>query len=271
MRRATPLVAAIVVAGCGDATVAPAPQPSGPSIRTSAGVARPYGVGASQVWVLTPRARQPRSVVVFVHGWAATTPFEWHQAWLDHLLKEGSAVIFPVYQPGSTDDPQVVTIFDLRTGLRRGFAALGKRELPVVAAGFSFGATLAFYYAANARYWGLPPARAVYSIFPVDPIAFDPGLMRLHRLPAQQATRVELLVGDRDAVVGDAGARAFWEWLSPSTHRLSKYRVVRTTARLLADHEAPTYVQSAEVRRVFWRPLDALISRCRASGEVPCA
>jgi pimeloyl-ACP methyl ester carboxylesterase len=231
------------------------------------GVARPYSVGASQVWVLTPRARQPRSVVVFLHGWAATNPFEWHQVWLEHLLAEGNAVIFPAYQPGSTDDPQVVTIFDLRTGLRRGFAALGKRELPVVAAGFSFGASLAFYYAANARYWGLPPPRAVYSIFPVDPIVFDPGLTRLHSLPAQPALRVELLVGDRDTVVGDAGARAFREWLSPSSRRLSTYRVIRTTERLLADHEAPTYVQSAEVRRVFWRPLDALITRCRVAGE----
>jgi pimeloyl-ACP methyl ester carboxylesterase len=241
----------------------PARRPSGPPIPTAMGIARPYGHGASQVWVLTPRASHIRSVVVFIHGWTATNPFEWHQVWLDHLLAEGSAVIFPVYQPGSTDDPQVVTIFDLRTGLHMGFAALGKRELPVVAAGFSFGAGLAFYYAANARYWGLPPPRAVYSIFPVDPIVFDPGLTRLHSLPAQPAMRLELMVGDRDTVVGKAGAHAFWEWLPPTSRRLSTYRVIRTTDRLLADHEAPTYVQSAEVRRVFWRPLDALITRSR--------
>lgn len=258
------------MAGCGHAASNPAPRMSGPPIPTGAGVARPYGQGASQVWVLTPRARKAESVVVFLHGWAATTPFEWHQVWLDHLLAHGSAVLFPVYQPGSTDDPQVTTIFDLRVGLKRGFDVLDDPELPVVAAGFSFGAALAFYYAANARYWGLPPPRAVYSIFPVDPIVFDPGLTRLPSLPAQSAMRVELLVGDRDAVVGDGGALAFREWLSPVSRRLSKYRIIRTTERLLADHEAPTYVQSAEVRRVFWRPLDALINRCRVSGEATC-
>jgi pimeloyl-ACP methyl ester carboxylesterase len=227
------------------------------------GLARPYGSGASQVWILTPRAQRVRSVVVFIHGWTATTPFEWHQVWLDHLLAAGSAVVFPVYQPGSSDDPLVTTIFDLRAGLRTGFAALGRRELPVVAAGFSMGASLAFYYAANARRWGLPRARAVYSIFPADPLRFDPGLTRLPSLPATSAMHIEVLVGDHDDVVGDSGARTFWRWLSPIPRRLREYRVIRTTERMLADHEAPTYVASPEVRRTFWRPLDALVAEAR--------
>lgn len=267
MRWAAAMVASAALAACGEAAVAPSPRPTGPPIPTAEGIARPYGEGAAQVWVLTPNVADIRSVVVFIHGWTATTPFEWHQAWLDHLLAAGSAVVFPVYQPGSTDDPQVTTILDLRKGLRRGFAALGQSELPVVAAGFSFGASLAFYYAANARYWGLPSPRAVYSIFPVDPIAFDPGLTRLPRLRVNSRIRVAILVGDRDYVVGDGGARAFWNWLPALSRRLSTYRVIRTTDRLLADHESPTDVQSAEVRRVFWRPLDALIDHARA--QVP--
>jgi acetyl esterase/lipase len=253
------LAGAVVAAGCGEAVDIPAPRPSGPTIQTAAGIARPYGEGAEQVWVLTPR-EEPRAVVVFVHGWTATTPFEWHQAWLDHLLRAGSAVVFPVYQPGSASDPQVTTLFDLRVGLRRGFAALNEPDLPVVAAGFSFGATLAFYYAANARYWGVPPPAAVYSIFPVDPIVFDPGLTRLPVLPADADLSVEILVGDRDDVVGDGGARALWRWLPPRVRAVGRYRVIRTSKRLLADHEAPTYVQSPEVRRVFWSPLDKLLA-----------
>ena len=81
-----------------------APTPSGPSIPTAAGIARPYGVGARQVWVLTPKRGVVKSVVVYIHGWGANLPFYWHLEWLDHLLARGNAVIFPNYQEGSIDD-----------------------------------------------------------------------------------------------------------------------------------------------------------------------
>jgi hypothetical protein len=32
-------------------------------------------------------------VVVYLHGWGANLPFEWHQAWFEHLLARGSAVL----------------------------------------------------------------------------------------------------------------------------------------------------------------------------------
>jgi hypothetical protein len=41
------------------------------------------------------------------------------------------------------------------------------------------------------------------------------------------------------------------------------YRVVRTTKHLLANHEAPTDMFNPEVRRVFWRPLDAFVASSR--------
>ena len=87
-------------------------------MKTRAGVAQPFGSGPSQVWVLRPKHGKPRSVVVYIHGWSASSPFEWHIAWMDHLLARGSAVIFPRYQEGSTDDPLILTIFDLEAGLR---------------------------------------------------------------------------------------------------------------------------------------------------------
>jgi pimeloyl-ACP methyl ester carboxylesterase len=208
--------------------------------------------------VLRPSGRPVRSVVVFLHGWGATSPFEWHLAWFDHLLARGSAVIFPQYQPGSYDDPQAVTPFDLRLGLRTGFARLGKIDVPVVVAGFSFGACLAFYYAANAASWAVPAPAAVYSVFPTDPRVVDPtlGLPPLHR------TRVIVLVGEDDSVVGRVGADTFWTWLEPLPRRLRTYRVVRSSD-FLADHEAPTFISEQAVRRAFWTPLDGLIT---ASG-----
>jgi len=61
------------------------------------------GRGASQVWILRP-AGPPKSVVVYAHGWTATSPRDWHLAQMDHLCAEGSIVIFPQYQAGSFSD-----------------------------------------------------------------------------------------------------------------------------------------------------------------------
>jgi pimeloyl-ACP methyl ester carboxylesterase len=180
---------------------------------------------------------------------------------MDHLLARGSAVIFPRYQEGSSDDPQVTTIFDLEEGLRTGFEALDEPGLPVVAAGFSWGGALAFYYAARAGRWRVPRPRAVYSVFPADPRGADPLL----DLPRPRRTRVVILVGDRDDVVGTYGADTFWTWLRPLPAKWKTYRVVRTTDALFASHEAPTVVTSPVVRKVFWAPLDALVAQARIS------
>src|SRR5205823_14337638 len=123
------------------------------SVRAEFGVARPYGDGSSAVWVVTPRLARPRGVVVFVPGWTANLPFEWHEAWFDHLLRRGSAVVFPVYQRTGDADELVTAPYKLRDGVQAGFRALGRPQVPVVAAGFSVGGALAFYYAADASGW----------------------------------------------------------------------------------------------------------------------
>ena len=103
-------------------------------------------------------------------GWTATSPFDWHRYWFKHLREEGSTVLFPAYQEGASGDVEALTIDPLRVGLQRGFRELGAKDLPVIAAGFSFGGTLAFVYASFAERWGLPVPEAVYSIFPVGQI-----------------------------------------------------------------------------------------------------
>jgi acetyl esterase/lipase len=250
--------------GCdrsGDDVPAP-PQASGPVVDTERGTATPYGTGAAQVWVLRPTSGEMRSVVVYLHGYGAYLPFEWHLQWMDHLLEKGSTVIFPRYQPGG-DDPFILTPFDLAEGLRTGFDAIGYEGEPVVAAGFSLGATLAFVYAARAKEWGVPAPQAVYSIFPVDPILVDVGL----DLSTIEETKALLLVGDHDDVVGQDGARELLNGLVGLPDSLKQFRVIRTTDHLFADHEAPTVVHDPVVRRTFWVPLDRLVASVRAEGD----
>jgi hypothetical protein len=237
------------------------PEPTGKAIVVDGGTATPYGRGAGRVWVFEPTGVEVESVVVYVHGWGANLPFEWHQAWLEHLLARGNAVLFPEYQDG-VDDAFVVAPYDLRSGLRLGFRALQERDVPVVAAGFSIGASLAFVYAKRAELWSIPAPRAVYSVFPVDPVLIDPNL----DVSGLHDTRIVLLVGDRDDVVGRSGGDAFWSMLRSVPVGEKEYRVIRTTDDLLADHEAPTYVADPVVRRTFWDPLDRLVASARGEA-----
>jgi acetyl esterase/lipase len=255
------LAAAGVLVACGSPDRTTIRQ-SGPTTETEFGIARPYGQGSAAVWVLTPKRGKVRSVVVYVHGWTATSPFLWHQAWFDHLLQGGSAVVFPVYQLTGGDEELVTSPYDLRDGLRTGFRVLGKRDLPVVVAGFSVGGALAFYYGADAGEWNVPRPRAVYSIFPSDPILIDPGLVHLSDPPAVPTL---VLVGDKDTTVGRIGADTFWKWLGPVAPELKTFRRLHSDPDgLWFDHESlPTSEFNVTMRRVFWRPLDDLVAQVR--------
>jgi pimeloyl-ACP methyl ester carboxylesterase len=180
--------------------------------------------------------------------------------WLDHLVAGGSAVIFPQYQAGGAGDAFTSTPAALRTGLVAGFGALHRPGLPVVVAGYSVGGALAFEYGAHAAAWKIPRPAALVSIFPADPLQVDPGLLEL--APPRQRTLV--LVGDRDEVVGDTGAKAFWRWLAPLPNPLKTYRLLRTTATgPVFMHEALKDLRDPAVRKAFWAPLDSLVTASR--------
>jgi pimeloyl-ACP methyl ester carboxylesterase len=256
-RRAAALAALALAlgAGCGGPS---RPAVSGEVISVAGGTASPYGTGAGRAWLLLPRKGEIRSVVVYVHGWDAYLPFDWHQEWFEHLLRRGSAVIFPAYQDG-IDDSFVVTPYDLRDGLTLGFRALRRPELPVVVAGFSVGGMLAFEYAARAREWGLPRPRAVLSIFPVDPYQIDPSI----DLSDVRGIPVVLRAGDHDDVVGRLGADAFAALLGAGEKGFLDYRIVRSGKHVWADHYLPTLVFDPAVRRLFWAPLDRLVEEAQ--------
>ena len=226
-------------------------------------IAGPFGTGAGEVWLLLPRTT-PRSIVVFAHGWKSfppSRPLSWveqFRPWLDHLLARGSAVVFPRYQLGG-DQSGRTRVDSFRQGLARGFARLASARLPVVVAGYSYGGSLAFYYAADARRWGLPTPRAVFSVFPAGPIAGVP----LPALP--HAVRVLIQVGDRDSEAGRGGADAFWAWLAPHPSARKRFEVVHSGPALSATHAAPK-LASPGARSVFWKPLDLLVAGARQSS-----
>jgi hypothetical protein len=220
----------------------------------------PFGRGAAEVWLVVPPAR-PRSIVVFGHGWKLTQPvppLAWvdqFRPWLAHLAARGNAIVFPRYQLGGNDALGMPRLIAYRQGLATAFARL-RPGLPVIAAGYSYGASLAFYYAADAPRWRLPRPKAVDSIFPAGPIAGAP------LPPLRRTVRVLIQVGDRDTEAGAAGASYFWAWLRRHPANRKRYAVVASRPGLVATHAAPKATGPA-ARGAFWRPLDALISTAR--------
>ena len=221
----------------------------------------PYGRRGGEVWVVVPDGPL-RSVVVFGHGWKLAPPspaYSWvrqFRPWLDHLAAGGSAVIFPRYQLGVGDAQDATRVHDFAAGVRTGYALLRRPNVPVVVVGYSFGASLAFYYGANAAAWRLPLPSAVQAVFPAGMIPGAP-LPQLSR-----SVRVLIQVGDADTEAGSAGADAFWSWLATHPSARKHYQIVRSSARLVATHAAPKS-PSAAAQQTFWAPLDRMIAHAR--------
>jgi hypothetical protein len=220
------------------------------------------GSGASETWVFMP-AEPPSCAVVFLHDGRDLDPAH-YTAWLDYLvLGRSCAVIFPRYQQSAAATP-AEAVRGLRAGISAGFSHLrraqfgleGKRAarmLPTVVAGVGHGGTLAFYYAANARRWGLPVPAAIDSVFPAR--GRFPGVP-LPKLPG--GTSVLIQIGDRDPLAGRTAAVDLRQYLASVPAPSKRVRIVHSKAGLKATRGAPLQT-SAVAENTFWPPLDELI------------
>lgn len=229
-----------------------------PGARASSDVA-PLGKAANQVWVFSPAGRA-RNVVVFVHGWSTRTP-SGYTAWINHLRAEGSIVIYPRYQL-TRADTTTAALEAFQHGIVTAFRSIAPVQIPVFAIGKSFGGSAVFYYAAEARLWGVPAPEAVLSVFPALPLGALPATL----LPARMY--VELLVGDHDTIAGSAGANAFWQWLAAHPADRKRYSTVRSRPGFLATHNSP-YRTDRIARSIYWGTFDALIAAASQHRPIP--
>ncbi len=239
-------LAAVLLAGCGGSGVEGTTTVVAPTVVETATVAVPEEAAAE---VFLPDGPS-RATVVMLHGWNDLRSTA-YRPWIDHLLAQDVAVVFPAYQDGLLSLPASM-LAGTEEGVREGLAtaARGGAEGPVIAMGYSLGGGLAVVYAAMARDWGVAQPAAVYAVFPADP----PG--RPSPLPPVPAdTSVELVVGDRDTVVGRGGADALAEAIRPHPVTL---RVLVSTDDAAFDHFAPK-ASDAAAQEAFWAPLDAIV------------
>jgi pimeloyl-ACP methyl ester carboxylesterase len=238
MRRLVVVAAtALLAAGCG----------GGPAPVTE----RAYGSGADKVWVFTT-AGAPRSVVVFLHGLdgiSETTPVH-HLAWLRHLAERGNAVVYPRFEalPGAP-----LGLAHAVRGTLTGLKRLGRPDVPLVLIGYSRGGGLAVNLAAVAERVDVRP-RAVLAVFPAE----RETPIDLTGIPLE--TRIVLLVGDRDEIVGTSGRDMIVARLREINFPLDQVstEVVRSTSDFAATHLS-VLDDSPGARQAFWERADRLI------------
>ena len=108
------------------------------------------GKGPGRVTVIRRAdADGPLPVVLFLHGWGATEP-RFYRGWVEHLAREGNAVIYPRYQD-SVAEPPTQVLGNALVGVRIALGELDEEPDSLVVAGHSAGGGLAADYAAIAR------------------------------------------------------------------------------------------------------------------------
>jgi hypothetical protein len=219
------------------------------------------GRGADEVWIFRPSG-PPRSLVVFVHGLGLgeTTPVN-HRPWLEHLARQGSAVIYPRYERtlGSRG-----AVRHLVVGVRLAFRHLGSPKLPLVAIGYSRGGELVADYAAVATLAG-PPAAEVLNVFPAGQDPADPPL---DLRGVDPHARFTILLGDHDSVVDGAGGHQLLRRLQAAgfpPDRISLV-VIRSRGGFVVTHLAPLEVSPA-AKAAFWGRADRIVDRARAEAR----
>ena len=197
--------------------------------------------------------------MLFLHGWGLTHVADYRR-WLWHLAKRGNVVIFPRYQRDEHSNPGRAR-HDALAGLGAAFRRVAIDRRSFVVAGHSAGAAMAADYAAIAGQRGLPRPVAVFAVYPGRAIlGYPAGIPPADYRRIAASTRLIVLAGARDAVVGQAPARGIVAAARRVPHRDRRYVLVRDPR--VADHYAPTRSDPA-ARRAFWRRLDSLIARSR--------
>ena len=219
------------------------------------------GRGADEVWIFRPSG-PPRSLVVFVHGLGLgeTTPVN-HRPWLEHLARDGSAVIYPRYERALGSR---AAVRHLVVGVRLAYRHLGSPKLPLVAIGYSRGGELVADYAAVAPIAGPPPAEVI-NLFPAGQDPADPPF---DLRSVDRHARFTILLGDHDAVVDGAGGHQLLMRLQAAgfpPERIS-VAVIHSRGGFVVTHTAPLEVSPA-AKAAFWARVDRIVDRARAQAR----
>jgi dienelactone hydrolase len=177
-----------------------------------------HGEGAQRVYLFLPQAPTlsgPVPVVFFHHGWQGMDPLN-YGALIDHLVREGNVVIYPVYQQSAATSPQgIVETASLAD--RQGLRMMETENLvpdrrKILYFGYSMGAAISLDLALGPNRYGLPAPDALLLLDPGDAPAVATGsagrsiIGPIERLP--KTLPIAIMTGAEDTQIGLPTGRA---------------------------------------------------------------
>ena len=179
-----------------------------------------YGKGDYEYWLFEPANPKPYTapLIVFNHGWLSTSPVA-YGAWIDHIVKRGNIVLFPVFHTGIISDPRNFT-YNVIQVIKDAISKLTRNEVHVnpelnrtAFIGSSVGGIIAANLAAVADEEGIPVPGAVMCVQPGK--TWQPA--DFLNIPLEDLSKIDpktlllTVVGDRDTVVKDIDAKRIFE------------------------------------------------------------
>ena len=242
-------------------TTLAASRPDGADYLHNKVVKSSYGRGATKYYLFEPADPIPDMVpvVVFIHGFTATNPMT-YQAWIDHIVKQGNIVIYPVYQAFMIASPRNFPE-DTVTAVQNAFDELlsGDHVTPdldkFAAVGHSMGGVLVADVAARAEEAGLPEVKAIMSVQPGK--IPNPKLDDLSGLSPD--TLLLCVVGTRDFIVGTKDAKRIYENVPHIPEENKTYVELKG-----ASHFAPVALSGFmcnDLDFFLWQAFDELCNR----------
>ena len=160
----------------------PAYGPGGADYRHADVIQNFYGQGETAYWIFEPASPTPASapLIVFGHGWLG---WPWSYGdWIEHLVRRGNIVVYPMYQDSIRTPAEVMTpnaikaIKDAIQRLQSGGHVLPQLDYFALV-GHSAGATICANIAASAVSEGLPQPKALMVVHPGSP-EYSPRVSR---------------------------------------------------------------------------------------------
>jgi pimeloyl-ACP methyl ester carboxylesterase len=230
----------------------PATGPGGADYKHRQVVANLYGTGPTRYWIFEPADPLPdrTPLVVFNHGWSAMEP-KVYGAWIDHIVRRGNIVIYPVYQDSLRTPTRNFTP-NAATGIRRAIQRLQsdsghvKPDLDKVAVvGHSMGGVIAANLAARWQAAGVPQPKAVMCVQPGKTWTMsERTAVKLEDLSLVNKNTLLLAVaGDRDRLAKDVDAKRIFKGSTQVLPQNKNYIVLVSDDHgqpaLSASHFAP--------------------------------
>jgi len=228
----------------------PANGPGGANHAHGQVVARMYGTGPTRYWIFEPADPVPQSapVILFNHGWLAMEP-KYYGAWIDHIVRRGNIVIYPVYQqsirsPMSSFTPNAAE--GIRSAIERLQTEPGhvRPRLDMLAAvGHSMGALITANLGVEWKDLGIPQPRALMCVEPGKTSA-NSGSVQLDDLSLiYKDTLLLAIAGDRDRIVKDSDAKRIFKEsrsiLSANKNYILMVSDEHGYPQMIASHLAP--------------------------------